>query len=370
MKFVKSVFLFALFFLSISCHEDKPKPSRSFYMGFTPFPFDLSLEAVESTYSNITTNGDIINHHFDNGVPWTEALNDNAFSDNVMNDWNFRKQHTPSTHRVYLSVSALNPDRNGLALYHGASDNLPLESPWNTYSFSSNEVKTAYLNYCKRIIDFFEPDYFNMSIEANLLHFLEPTKWTDYVQFHQYIYESLKSAYPSLPIFCSITGAHILEGYFDGSDVSLERLAALQILAYSDMFAISFYPYISKYLGNPYPKESFDELFKISSKPLAIAETGYPAQSFTMDTNNSQVTVESDEAKQDLFINDLLKSCNEHNATFVISFVVRDYDQLWEDLGSKNDITIAWRDSGLIDEQGRERESFATWKDYFARPLR
>jgi hypothetical protein len=179
---------------SVSCDEEKSQPARNFYLGFTPFPYDISLEAVEESYSNITTNGDIINHHFDNGVPWIEALAGEPFSDDIMNDWNSRKQKTPSSFKVYLSVAAINPNRNGLAFYRGEAHDMDLSSPWNTYSFNTTEVKKVYLSYCKRIIDFLQPDYFNMSVEVSLLHFVNPSVWQDYVQFHQYIYTSLKRA--------------------------------------------------------------------------------------------------------------------------------------------------------------------------------
>jgi hypothetical protein len=354
----------------ISCKEENTSPARSFYMGFTPFPYDISLDAVNETYANITTNGDIINHHFDNGVPWVEALSGEPFNDNILNDWNFRKERTPAGQKVYLSVAALNPDRKGLALYRGTSDNMILPAPWDTYQFNSPEVKSAYVNYCKRAIAFFEPDYFNMSIEANLLHFLSPSQWSAYVEFHEFVYVTLKGEYPELPIFCSITGAQLLDGYIDENDASLQRLAALELLEYSDLYAISFYPYMSKYLGSAYPSESFRELFRISDKPIAIAETGYPAQSFQLTVNSNSATIDSDPAKQNLYMQDLLKSCNDRKAVFVISFVVRDYDQLWEDLGSKDDITVAWRDTGLIDETGQERISFSTWRNYFDMPIR
>jgi hypothetical protein len=362
----------ALILLSIvtcfSCQEDKSQPARDFYMGFTPFPYDISLEAVEETYANITSNGDIINHHFDNGVPWVEALAGEPFSTDVINDWNFRKENTPTSFKVYLSVAAINPNRNGLAFYRGETPDMALPSPWDTYSFNSTEVKTAYVNYCKRIIDFFQPEYFNMSVEANLLHFVNPSLWQDYIQFHQYVYTTLKSAYPELPVFCSITGAHLLEGYFDGNDASLQKLAALQLLEYSDMYALSFYPFMSKYLGNPYPKDSFKELFSISAKPLAVAETGYPAQTFTMTINNVSSTISSDEKKQELYIQDLLEACNERKAEFVINFVIKDYDELWKDLGAREDLIIAWRDTGFIDEQGHQRSAYQIWKDYLGRP--
>jgi hypothetical protein len=359
-----------LLLLTLSCNEEKAEPTRSFYMGFTPFPHDLALASVQETYSNITTNGDMINHHFDNGVPWVEALNGEPFSDNIMNDWNFRKSLTPATHKVYVSVGALNIDRNGMARYRGESDDMDLPSPWDSYAFNSNQVKTAYVNYCKRTIEFFNPDYFNMGIEANLLHFINPAEWSEYIEFHTYVYQELKTAYPNLPVFCSITGAHLLEGYFDGNDISLQRLAALQLLEYSDLYALSFYPYMSKFMGNPYPSESFDQLFAISSKPVAFAETGYPAETFTMNVNNVPVTFESDAAKQKKYTEDVLNACNKRNALFVINFVIRDYDQLWEEMGEPDDIGIAWRDTGLIDGQGQEREALSVWRGFLDRPLK
>jgi hypothetical protein len=353
-----------------SCKDEKQDPSRSFYMGFTPFPYDVSLAAVEETYTNINSNSDIINHHFDNGVPWPEALNGEQFSENIMGDWTFRRNETPASAKVIVSVAALNGNRDGMAKYRGTADDMDLPSPWDTYTFSDAEVKTAYVNYCKRLIDFFEPDYFNMNVEANLLHSFKPTLWSDFLQFHEYVYTNLKSSYPNLTIFTSIAGAQLLDGYIDNNDVSLQRLAALQLLSHSDIYGISFYPYMSAFLGNPYPENSFQQLFSISEKPVAIAETGYPAQSFWIDVENNKVQIESNETKQRDYYTDLLEACNERDAVFVIQFTIRDYDQLWEYLGSKEDITIAWRDTGLIGEDGRERPAFAIWKEHFDRNRR
>jgi hypothetical protein len=371
MKYAKVVAAVVLCCLSVSCKDDDVDAARSFRMGFSPFPYDISLEAVEQTYSNISIHGDIINHHFDNGVPWVEALNGEPFSANIQGDWNFRKAFTPHHHQVLVSVAALNPDRNGMAKYRGDSDDMALPSPWDTYSFSSMEVRTAYTNYCKRTIEFFEPDYFNMNVEANLLHFLKPELWSDFLQFHQYVYQQLKSEFPQLTIFTSITGAHLLEGYFDGNDVSLQRLAALQLLEHSDLYGISFYPFLSKFLGAPYPENSLDQLFALSNKPIAIAETGYPAQTFNLEVEDGiVVTIEGTPQKQDAYLNDMLTACSSADVRFVIYFCVRDYDQMWQGAGSPTNIFIAWRDTGLLDENGQERMALTTWKAYFQKPLR
>lgn len=371
LKVIRNIFL-ALFsaMVCIACDNDDSATHRDFYMGFTPFPYDKSAEAIEFTYAALADDGDIINHHFDNGVPWIEAEIDNPFHSNIMDDWNYRKIQTPAGHKICVSVSPLPISRDGLANYRGENDDMPLAAPWNGYQFRDEPVKIAYLNYCKRLIDFFDPDYFNMAVEANLLYFYKPEKWSSFLTFHEYIYLELKATYPDLLIFSSVTGAQLLSGFIDKNDHAQQRLAALQIITNSDLYGISFYPYLSNFQGNSWPEGTFDELFSLSSKPIAIAETGYPAQTFDVKLDSIDITIEADQIKQDKFISDLLETCSRHNTKFVINFTIRDYDQLWEEVGGKNDISVLWRDIGLYDENGNRRTAYATWKQFLAKPVR
>lgn len=358
-------FLFTVFIFS--CNKDDDPQTRSFYIGFTPMPYEISEQSADYTYEKIESDADIINHHFDTGVPWDEALRDLPFHQNIVEDWNFRKTKTSPSHKVYLSVSPLNSLRTGLASYRGESLNMSLSPPWDSYTFSHPDVRTAYLNYCHRIIDFFEPDYFNMAIEANLFFVNKPDQWSSYLNFHELIYNELKKSYPDLPIFSSVAGAYLLPDFIDDNDHVEQRLAVLQLMAYSDYYGISFYPYLSTFLGNPYPANTFDELFSISDQPVVISETGYAAQSFTMDAGSNVITIVSDQDKQQQYIKDLLQACERRKALFVINFAVRDYDQLWKQIGSPSGIDIAWRDSGLYDENGVPRPALSTWKQYLAR---
>lgn len=372
----RSTFYLKLFIFAVAascaflaCSKDEELKSRPFMMGFTPFPYEISQEGVEYTYEKLATEADIINHHFDNGVPWPEALNGDEFSDFIMDDWQFRKSRTEPGHKTYVSVSPINSSRDGLAAYRGSEDNMSLPAPWDGYAFNDEHVKTAYLNYCKRVIEFFEPDYFGMSIETNLLYVLNPGAWTDYLELHEYIYQQLKFFYPELPVFSSVAGAPLLEGFVNGGDHVQQRLAALQVLQVSDYYAISFYPHLSSHMGNLYPEGTFDELFSIGTKPIIIAETGYTAQTFSMDAGNGAFTIDSDQEKQKKFVDDLLAASEKWNAKFVIYFTVRDYDQLWVQIGSPTDLTIAWRDAGLYDEGGNPRPALNSWRDWFERRL-
>ena len=350
-----------------SCSKEDELKKRPFRMGFTPFPYGLSQEAVEYTYDKIAAEADIINHHFDNGVPWEEALNGESFPSRIMEDWKYRVAKADVRRKSYVSVTPINFSRNGLAAYRGTEDNMPLPSPWNAYDFNHQNVKTAYLNYCKRVIDFFQPDYFGMSIETNLLYLGNPELWIEYMDLHEYIYRELKLLYPDLPVFSSVAGAPLLQGFLEGNDHVQQRLAVMQVLELSDYYALSFYPHLTGYGGNPYPENTFDELFSISTKPLIIAETAYTADIFSMDNGEGMISIQTDPLKQKLFLDDLLAASEEWNAEFLIYFTVRDYDQLWRQIGSPTDINIAWRDAGLYDESGNPRPALNSWRQWYKR---
>ncbi len=52
-------------------------------------------------------------------------------------------------------------------------------------------------------------------------------------------------------------------------------------------------------------------------------------------------------------------------------FIHRDYDALWDKIkATAPEVFMAWRDCGLVDEQGNPRPAYAIWRRYFERPSR
>ncbi|HOT45822.1 MAG TPA: hypothetical protein PLC28_13120 [Spirochaetota bacterium] len=78
--------------------------SRPFYLGLTPFPYDISgMDKIEYVYERIRTDADLICHHFDNGIPWDQALASydyTTYPTKVTDDWAFRKSHIPAGHKL------------------------------------------------------------------------------------------------------------------------------------------------------------------------------------------------------------------------------------------------------------------------------
>lgn len=351
--------------ISCSLKDDAVNPSggsRKYYLGFTPYPYDATTEASDFVYNKISKDADIINHYFDDGIPWNEALLNQSFNQNITSEWEYRKSNTPENHKVIVSITPINRQRNGLALYKAEQNNMSLPYPWDGYNFNHLQVKTAYLNYCQRIIEFFQPDYFVMGFEVNLLINTDPTlnKWSAYVNLNQYIYSELKKLYPELPIMVSLSGIDLLKDYTDANNTQ-QLIGLSNIISSTDYFAISLFPFLSKFTAESLPDNIFNLLFSMSDKPICITGTGYPAQTYSI--YNGTIVFNGTQAKQNNYFQKLFSAADNYNVKFIINSVLRDYDKLWEAEGKPEDISKALRDTGLYDEAGNVRTAYETWKN-------
>ena len=361
-----------LFFLAVilltNCNKDSTnnpindEDTRSFYLGFTPFPHNITTTAVQDVYTKLKNDADMIAHHFDDGLPWQESLDETAYPANIISDWQFRLANTPPSHKKFLAVTPINISRNGLAPNRTNAGSEPLQSPWINYSFDHPDVKTAYLSYCKRVAEFFQPDYFVIGIEVNLLINADTTLalWNKYLELHKFVFAGMKNLYPEIPIFVSLTGMDLIEGYTEA--IHSKQLKGLNdIQDFSEIFGLSVYPFLSVFLTEPLPNNLFDQIFSLTNKPLAICETGYPAEQFSIEGGMFQFN--GTPQKQKSYFKNLLHAADNYDTKFIINFVLQDYDSLWSAIGSPDDFQKLWKDTGFYDEHGNEREVFGLWRE-------
>lgn len=361
--------LLSLVFLFTGCtKEENPvvepplQATRNYYMGFTPFPYEISSAAVDYVYNKLATDADLISHHFDDGVPWPEALSGADFHINIMNDWQYRLSRTPASHKILLSVTPIRFLRDGLAPYKAEKGDLPLPEPWDTISFNHPDVKQAYLNYCTRIMNYFNPDYFVIGIEVNLLMINASQLWNEYLELHKYVYQQLKTLAPKFPILVSFTGMDLVEGYTNANHS--QQIQVLNDLTnYTDICGISLYPYLTGFLCDTIPTDMFEKIFSNLTKPIAITETGYAADSITI--YGGTIVLNGSPKKQNQYITLMLNKAEEYDLKFVVNFVLRDYDKLWQEIGSPDDLLKVWKDTGLYDENGNKRLAFQNWYYWF-----
>jgi len=358
-----------LLIILLNCSQEEnpvndPEPTRNFYMGFTPFPYDISSEAVDYVYNKLATDADIISHHFDDGIPWPEALSGADFHPNIMADWQYRLSRTPSSHKILLSVTPIRFLRDGLAPYKAETGDLPLPPPWDTISFNHPDVKEAYFNYCLRIMNYFSPDYFVIGIEINLLMINAPPLWNKYLDLHKYVFQQLKILDPEFPIFVTVTGMDLVEGYTNANHIQQMQVLS-DMTSYSDKFGISLYPFLTGFLCDTIPVDMFDKIFSLVTNPIGICETGYAADSITV--YGGTIILNGSPEKQNDYITLLLNEAAENDLEFVVNFILRDYDALWEDIGSPDNLLKVWKDTGLYDQDGIARIAHQTWMKWLGR---
>lgn len=327
--------------------------SRCFRMGFTGFPHDITLDAVEAMRQFVRGNSDILAHHIE-GVPWAEALQDRPFQKEFLQEWEGKKAATPPGGKVYLAVS---PGRGDLKV---AEKGLPLPAELKGKSYDHPLVKKAFLNYCRRAVEFFQPDYLAIGIEANEIHSAGAGTWRAYSDLHRFVYAELKKEHKDLPVFASFTLHNLLKNRG-------EMLAAWrQLMPCNDFVAVSFYPFLTG--------ETVDQAFEFLTaefdgfkKPYAMVETNEAAEKLVFPSNG--LTINGSAAKQRIYYEKLLALAQARRFKFVISFVHRDYDALWEKIKANSpELFMAWRDCGLVDEKGLPRPAYEVWKRYFELP--
>jgi len=376
MKSAIAILLCLLFFNSCSYSENgngKPQADpgnieisyteRPFRMGFSPFPPDLSMEAVAQVYSFIGDNADLILHHFDNGVPWEEALAGKQFSDNLQEDWNRRLEKTPENSGIMVAITPLDFERSNLADKWGESEGMDLPEPWESYPLNHPDVRTAYLNYALRVIDFFNPDFMALGIEVNMLRAKNPELWEEYLDLNSYVYTRVKKVYPQLPLFTTVQYEWLrgLDKKTEGS-VDNQVEAVSELMEHSDILGLSTYHYGIDH--NP-PVEDYFRTALSFGKPVGIAETGANSADFTQ----LIFTTRADEKDQLAFVSFILKEAADNNFLFVNNWVAIDFDRLLEDLPfTVRQIAKGWVHTGLQTWDGKNKPALDIWRNYLELP--
>lgn len=343
--------------------------TRSFYLGFTPWPYDATQMAVDDTNQRIQDNGDIVAHHLTTGVPWEEAFTGQAYHPNVEAELTGRVQMLQPGKQVYLAIDSLNGLRDSMARNWGENFSEPRPAPWDMRTFADTEVATAYVNFALDLIDRFDPLYFNYGTEISELMLNDPAAFDDYVLFAERVYDGIKAVHPDLPLMVSIAAKS--PGTAEMATIASEFA---RIRSYVDIVGVSIYPYAffeHADRGDPASLPA-DWLSQISSladgRPLAVTETGWIAEDMVIPEFGADVA--SNAAFQDAYVARVLSEADQLGMPFVIWFAHVDFDAFWNGALMQDPLALIWRDTGLVDENLVPRPALGEWQAWLSRERR
>jgi hypothetical protein len=332
--------------------------------GLTPFPFDLTAAAVDKANELAAQHGEVYALHFDDGVPWAEAMSDSPFPEKLRNDWNDKRNRAPRGLPVYLGLAPLAKDRQSLAR---ASEGSSLPSSIRDAAIDAELVKHAFHNYARRAVELFDPTFVNLGIEAGELAGRDPTRWAQFVRLYTHVRDKLKTEHPQLKIGISFGLQGLMEARVAGR--------ARSILDKCDYVGVSFYPFMSQFheklgarkLSEP-PRqwtEPLDWLRNYTHLPLAICETGYTSRS--VDVPKYDLHMPGDAELQAQYVRDLGRIAYRDNYSFVIWFLAVDYDNLHDKLPEGDGTNRIWRHTGFLDGNLNPKPAWREWNEWVRR---
>jgi len=346
--------------------------SRPFYMGFTPWPYDFDEEALNYTARTVKEHGDLILFHLDNGVPWPEALSGAPFPKQMQTDIADMKSQAGGFKKGHVSASRLAHNRIDLALYWSSDTHQPLPRDWKNAAIDDPKVIRAYTEYCKRLIEFFNPDYFAFAIEVNGGLSRKHKNWPRLLRLVESVYQDLKKTHPQKTIFLTLQTGSFETSWDDQWEMNKE------LVRHADMVGMSTYPLwvpgkfdTAEASVDYIPGDWFSQIRTLAAgKPWAITETGYIAEN--LDLRAARKKIRGSDLWQARYVDLLLNQANTLKAEFVVWFVVRDYDRgmkTLEKIAGAADAAPIWKDMGLFDGEGRQRAALTVWDKWLRIPF-
>lgn len=325
-------------------------------LGFTRWPADLTVAGQRTADRFLWAHGNLVGLHLERGVPWPESLAGRPYSADVRSFLDYRP---PAGHRVFVSISPLNATRDGMALYWGTADEQPLPPGWTGLPFDDAKVVQAYGAYAERVVRSLHPDYLAIGVEANILLTHDPAAWPAYLRLNRLVHDRLRARFPRLTVFTTVDVLH-LRGYDPAADRVAQEREVRRLMAGSDLFAMSVYPFMSATAPAPVPARFFDFATRYG-RPVAVSETGYTSR----DVRVGEVTLHGSPALQAAFYRSLLSVARRDRYRFVCTFASTDYDALVRRLPPESrELAGIWQFTGLQTGAGEAKPALRIWDGY------
>ncbi len=348
----------------LSCSEEDNPPaecqeffceysSRNFEMGFSSWAYAPTVESVNDTYQFLEENGTIYSEHIDSNIPWNAWINDLPLPTEFTNEMAARAANKIPGTKLTVSVSLLNSLRNELAYdYDGTIPNYT--------ALNDTEIEDAYFKHLQYIANQLNPDYLIIAIEVNELLINAADKWDEYKLLISNVKTRMQQEFPSLPLSESITLHNLYE-----PDASSNPSAYIdELVTYAnamDLVTISFYPYFKGLNSKEGFQEAFNFLHERINKPIAFAETSHLSEDLSV--ASFDLFIPGSYPEQNDYMETLMINAQEENYEYVIWWAHRDYNELWETFPDEvKDLGKLWLSTGIINEDGVEKESYTTWQ--------
>jgi hypothetical protein len=273
------LFISLLLITSFACGGSSkipPTPENSVFdsgrtvYGFFPSPSEVSIESVFQTFQNISQHGDFV--LIQQNTDWESFVNGIAGESQTRTDLINQVKLASQNNLEYIFViDAL----NGL----NRREFVGLPTGWEA-NFANPNIRVAYKNYALWVVQTFHPRYLGLASEINTYMDAYPDDAKNFISLYNEIYALVKSESPETQIFVSFQWDDLNNMFPQPEEGNRQKLAPNweQVEAFEpnlDVWVISSYPYFVFPSASDIPADYYAPLLSRTSKPVAIAESGF-----------------------------------------------------------------------------------------------
>ncbi len=273
--------------------------------------------AVKSAVQHTLENSSIIIAQ----VNWSP--NDSSFFDNTAWYFSLAKAHGKS---FMIAIDWQKINRSGT------------NGDW---SFENEATANLFKKDMLRLLDAYNPDYFNLGVEVNYYALTSSEGFRSFASIFRELKDELKQLKPELKVGLSYQ-LELLYGHHNGWNKTKTLTTLDNLLGDIDYLGISTYPNMASVQNQSDVLFSTIYLDSISMKyslPIGISETAVSSKLYN-------------EVQRKTYVKTIFKKASDLNLKFVIwgSMIDGDKDNVWSDK------------IGLLSKDGQPKEEFSVWQ--------
>jgi len=329
-----------------------PRPSpqgepRSFQMGISSLPSELTETSYERTFALAASAGDMI--LVQRVLPWKEMLGGGLSDDTVKSTRRETELARQYGLRLFVAIDPTDPAQ-GRARLAG------LPSELRGAGFGDDSVQRAFLAYARFVATNYRPDYLALGVEINSYQRANSQDFERFVQLYHQAYRAVKEISPNTLVFPTFQ-LEELQGLLPADNTQPAQWFLINRFEPDlDLLAVSTYPSTAYGSLDQVPSSYLAQLSTYTKRPIAIAGTGYPSAPAAPNATAS----EQDQAG---YLRRTLDSAQQLSMPFVVWFVSQDPTYTSEAPLDR------LQSMGLRAQDGTPKQAWQVWQTTARRPL-
>lgn len=244
-------------------------PIEGTRFGFFPFPNGTEFSDVLAHFQDLADHGEVVLVQPE--VPWEDFADDTPATDTTAME-NVRNLTLLAGQNDLEPIFVVDP-LNGL----DRTSFIGLPATWPS-TFSDPMVRASFTGFATWIADQFRPRYLGLGSEINTYLDAHPDDIDAFLDLYRTTRSAIKATSPATAVFVTFQW-EVVNGLADGTldpqslDPQWEQIERFE--PDLDLWVISSYPFVSFSSGADIPDDYYLPLVERTTKPLAVAESGY-----------------------------------------------------------------------------------------------